>query len=76
MCDDSRMSELSSQITTDAAKAASTSVNGVSVSRRSLAEQIAADKYLASLNATSTAANRQKTLRGMLNQIVPPGGNS
>jgi len=69
------MSELSNQITTDAAKAASTSVDGVSSSRRSLADLIAADKYLAGPNATATAANRQKTLRSMLNQIVPPGGH-
>lgn len=69
------MSDLSTQIATDAAKAASTSADGISVSRRSLTDQIAADKYLASVEATKSGAKRTASLKSMISRIVPPGGH-
>lgn len=66
------MSDLSSNITSEAAKAASTSVDGVSVSRRALSDIIEADKYLASKAASRDMA---ATVRGMFSRVVPPGGH-
>lgn len=63
--------DLESQITSEAAKPQSQSADGVSESRRSLQDLIAADKYLAGKAAMSS------TTPGVLgikfNQIVSPG---
>jgi hypothetical protein len=67
------MSDLTTQITSDAAKSQSTTADGVSVSRRSLNELIEADKYLAAKDATAPA-NMAATIRGMMFKMVPPGG--
>ena len=66
------MSDLSEQIASESAKPASVSNDGVSVSRRSLSEQIEADKYLASKAATASPA---AAFRAMTMRIVPPGGH-
>ena len=50
------MSDVSDQIALDALKAASVSNDGVSVTRRSLREQIEADRYLRDIGATPTNA--------------------
>jgi len=65
------MSDLSDQILIDAAKAAATSNDGVSVSKRSLTELIEADKYLRAITAASSPAD---SFRLMNAKIVPPGG--
>jgi len=65
------MSVLSDQLLTDAAKAAATSNDGVSVSKRSLTELIEADKYLRSITA---AASPAAAFRLLNSKIVPPGG--
>ena len=67
------MSDLSDQIAEDALKPQSTTADGVSVTRRTLTEQIAADKYAREATATDPA-NMAATLRGMMFKIVPPGG--
>lgn len=67
-----RMSDITDRIEVDALKAQSVSADGVSTSRRSLSELIAADKYLASRNAATDPAN---TLRAMVVQAIPPGGH-
>lgn len=66
------MSDISDRIATDALKSQSTTVDGVSTTRRSLSEQIAADKYLRDVAATSDMAS---TVRGMFSKIVAPGGH-
>ena len=66
------MSDISDQLATDALKPASVSNDGVTVTRRSLSEQIAADKYLASKEASASPAN---VFRGMTMRVVPPGGH-
>jgi hypothetical protein len=66
------MADLSEQIEADALKPQSVSNDGVSVSRRSLSEQIEADKYLASKAATASPA---AMFRSMTMRIVPPGGH-
>lgn len=65
------MSDLTTQIEAESAKAASVSSDGTSVSRRSLAEVIAADKYLKTQSALS---NPGGVLRALTTRIVPPGG--
>lgn len=65
------MSTLSEQIATAAAKAASVSNDGVTVTQRSLADLIAYEKHVASQTATASPA---EMLRAMQLQIVPPGG--
>lgn len=65
------MSELSDQIATDATKPQATSADGVSIQRRTLTEQIAADKYGRDIAATESPA---ALFRGMNCKIVPPGG--
>ena len=66
------MSDLSSQIETDAAKPQTVEADGVTVQRRKLTEQIAADKYLADKDATGDMAS---TVKNMFSRIVPPGGH-
>lgn len=66
------MSDISDRIEADALKPQSSSVDGTSVTRRSLSEQIAADKYLADKSASADMA---ATVRGMFSKIVPPGGH-
>jgi len=66
------MSDISDRIEADALKPQSSSVDGTSVTRRSLSEQIAADKYLADKAASADMA---ATVRGMFSKIVPPGGH-
>jgi hypothetical protein len=66
------MPDLSTNIASEAAKAASTAVDGVSVSRRALGDIIEADKYLASKAASRSMA---ATVRGMFSRVVPPGGH-
>jgi hypothetical protein len=65
------LSDLSEQIEADALKPQSVTNDGVSVSRRSLTEQIEADKYLASKAATASPA---AMFRSMTCKIVAPGG--
>jgi hypothetical protein len=65
------MSELSDQISTDAQKPQSISADGVTVTRRSLQEQIDVDRYLRDVSATDPA-NKGPGFR--INQIVPSGG--
>ena len=67
----SGMSDLSDQIALDAVKAASISNDGVTVARRSLADQIAADRYARDVAA---AASPAANFRNMISQIVPGGG--
>jgi hypothetical protein len=66
------MSDVSDQIAQDALKTASTSNDGVSVTRRSLMEQIEADRYLRSL---ASAASPAENFRLMNSKIVAPGGH-
>lgn len=66
------MSDISDRIATDALKSQATTSDGVSITRRSLTEQIAADKYLRDVSATADMA---ATVRGMFSKIVPPGGH-
>ena len=46
--------------------------DGISVSNRSLPDQVAADKYA---QANKAAANMPAAIRGMFFKIVPPGGS-
>ena len=69
------MADLSTEIETQAAKSASTSNDGVSVSRRSLSELIEADKYLATKTAIADAGGPAAVLKRMVSKIVPPGGH-
>lgn len=66
------MAEPADQLAAEALKPASVSNDGVTVSRRSLAELIEYEKHLAGKTA---AANMTATVRGMFSKIVPPGGN-
>lgn len=66
------MSDITDKIETDALKAQSVSADGVSTTRRSLSELIAADKYIAARNAASDPAG---VLRAITAKIVPPGGH-
>lgn len=65
------MSDISDQITTDAAKLASSTNDGVTTSRRSLTELIEADKYTRAIDAATSPA---ATFRAMNCKIVAPGG--
>lgn len=66
------MSETSDNIAANVAKAQSTSVDGITVNRRSITEEIEADKYLRSLDAVSSPA---ANFRNMVCKIVPPGSH-
>lgn len=68
------MSEISDRIAEDALKPQSTSVDGTSITRRSAADQIAADNHTRASTATAPA-NMANTLRGMMFKFVPPGAN-
>jgi hypothetical protein len=67
------VSATSDQIAIDALKAASVSNDGVTVTRRSLKEQIEADRYLRDIAATPT--NAASLFMSMNFKIVPPGGH-
>jgi hypothetical protein len=67
------MSDLSDQIAIDASKAATVTNDGVSVGRRSLADQIAADKYLRSV-AAADATDPLAAFWSKQSVCVPPGG--
>lgn len=60
------------QLALEVAKAASTSIDGVSVSRRSLTELIEYEKHLAA--KTAAAATPGNMFRSMISKAVPPGG--
>ncbi|MFI4860250.1 MAG: hypothetical protein ACIAXF_06165 [Phycisphaerales bacterium JB063] len=60
--------ELTDNIRDNAAGPAKASVDGQSVEQHSLTEQIAADRYLASKQATRKAGLGMKTTK-----LVPPG---
>lgn len=66
------MSALSDQIALDALKAQSVSNDGVTVVRRSLKDQIEADKYARDVAAAGDVGG---TLRNMISVMVPPGGH-
>lgn len=63
------MSEAADNIEKEAAKAQSTSVDGVTTTRRSVAERIMADKYKRAIEAQESGAAGP-----IFQQIVPPGG--
>ena len=67
------MSDLSDQIANDALKPQAVTVDGVSTTYRSTKDQIEADKHTAANAATASPA---QALKGMILQIVPPGGSS
>lgn len=68
------MSDLTDQIAEDATNPQAMSADGVSITNRSAQDQIAADQYTRSANATAPD-NMVKTLRGMMFKIVAPGGH-
>ena len=53
-------------------KAASVTNDGVTVTQRSMADLIAADKYKRSIEA---ASDRQTMLGGIISKIIAPGGH-
>ena len=65
------MSDLSEQIASNAVKPQSVTADGVTVTRRSLKEQIEADRYLRDTAATDPA-NKGPGFR--IQQIVTSGG--
>lgn len=65
------MSTLSDQIALDALKPQAVSNDGVSVTRRSLKDQIEADRY--ARDVAATPANAAALFRSMNYKIVPPG---
>lgn len=66
------MSDITDKIELDALKAQAVSADGISTSRRSLSEMIAADKYIAARTAATDPAG---TLRAMIVEVIPPGGH-
>ena len=60
--------ELEDTIRQNAQRPKQAAVDGVSAEQHPLPEQIAADRYLASKNAT-----RKKGLAGILRKLIPPG---
>ena len=60
------------QLAIEAVKAASTSNDGVSVSRRSLTELMEYEKHLA--GKAAAAATPGAMFRSMISKAVPPGG--
>lgn len=66
------MSDLTTNIESEAAKAATVTNDGVTVGRRSISELIAADKYL---KANDAAASISDTVKNIFSRIVPPGGS-
>jgi len=67
------MSDLSDQIALDATKSQSVTNDGVTVTRRALQDQIAADRYLRDVAATPE--NAASLFKSMNFKIVPPGGH-
>ena len=67
------MSETSDQIAIEALRPQSVSNDGVTVTRRSLKEQIEADRYLRDIAATP--ANGAALFKSMNFKVVPPGGH-
>lgn len=68
------MSDISDRIETDALKPQSTSVDGTTVVRRSLTEQIAADRYARDV-AAATPTNAASLFKSMNCKIVAAGGH-
>jgi hypothetical protein len=66
------MSDISEQLAAEALKPQSVSNDGVTVSRRSLAELIEYEKHLA---AQTAAASPAAFFRGITCKVVPPGGH-
>lgn len=66
------MAEPADQLAAEALKAQSVSNDGVTVTRRSLAELMEYEKHLAAKAAT---ADISATVRGMFSKIVAPGGH-
>jgi hypothetical protein len=64
------MSDLTTQIETEAAKAQTVTVDGQTIVRRTLKEQIEADQYL----KANQAAGRGAPWGLRFAKIVPPGG--
>ena len=67
------MTTTSDQIAIDALKPVSVSNDGVSVTRRSIKDQIEADRYLRDIAATP--ANGASLFYSMNFKVVPPGGH-
>lgn len=65
------MSDLKNHIETDAQKAQSVTVDGQTITRRSVKELIEADQYLAGKEAV---ANKNPFFGMRVRKIVPPGG--
>lgn len=66
------MTDIADTIAAEAAKTASVSNDGVAVTRRSLSELIAYQKFL---QANQAAADPTLALQAMTRRIVPPGGH-
>lgn len=66
------MSTLSDKIATNALKPQTVSNDGVTVTQRSLADMIAAEKFAAGQTAVASPA---AMLKAMQLRIVPPGGH-
>jgi len=66
------VSDISDQLAAEALKAASVSNDGVTVSRRSLAELMEYERHLANKAA---AADMASTVKNMFSVFVPPGGH-
>jgi hypothetical protein len=66
------MTDIADTIADEALKPASVSNDGVTVSRRSLSELIAYQKFL---QANEAAADPTLALQSMTRRIVPPGGH-
>ena len=67
------MSDVSDKIAADALKTQSTTNDGVSITRRSLKDQIEADRYLRDIAATDP---ENAGLGFRINQVVANGGPS
>ena len=67
------MSDVSDQVAIDALKPQAVTVDGVSTTFRSTKDQIEAAKFDAAKAATASPA---QALKGMILQIVAPGGSS
>lgn len=65
------MSDLTTQIETEAQKAQQVTVDGQTITRRSIDELIKADQYLAGKEAV---ANKNPFFGLRMRKIVPPGG--
>jgi hypothetical protein len=67
-----RMTTPAEQLASEMSKAQSTTIDGVSQTRRSLSELMEYEKHLA---AQQAAANPARAFKGMTMKVVPPGGH-